>query len=58
MSDEPFGRQPQPVTILLQGEDIDVSYWLSKLRRFLENQGPYISVGTSSIRIYPHAVND
>ena len=36
MIDEPFGRQPKPVTVLFYGETADVEYWKHELGRRAE----------------------
>lgn len=59
MSDEPFGRQPQPVTIVLTGAPIDVSYWKQRLMRAAEFKGDMTqNQGLDTFKIYPRAVND
>lgn len=59
MSDEPFGRQPQPVRVMLIGESIDVDYWLRVLMQRAEFKGDLTqSVGSATFVIYPRAVND
>jgi hypothetical protein len=65
MSDEPFGRQPRPVTITISGtDDRDIEPWVTRLKRGCEYKGD----DTSQVRrvknvsaeftIYPRAVND
>lgn len=58
-SDEPFGRQPKPVTITIRGDDIDVEYWMREIMRRAEHAGD-IATKTDDGRfvIYPRAVND
>lgn len=61
MSDEPFGRQPKPVTIRIEGDDSrDVEYWLRDLARRAEFKGDYVqrNVVRDGFIIYPRAVND
>lgn len=62
MSDAPFGRQPEKVTIRLDGDHRDVEYWARHLARAAEFKGDYVQrniVGDSSIFvIHPRAVND
>lgn len=63
MSDEPFGRQPQPVTVQLSGDSRDVDYWQRELMRkaeFMGDQAQLIScgAGVTVFKIYPRAVND
>jgi hypothetical protein len=67
MDDEPFGRQPKPVTVLISGEQIDVDYWYRDLRRRAEFKGDAtgdiahvtgVDKGASCFIIYPRAVND
>ena len=57
--DEPFGRQPQPVTVTLEGDHRDVAYWLTILRQRAEFKGDSTICHTQNgFRIYPRAVND
>lgn len=63
MSDEPFGRQPKPYTVLVcDGDPIDITEALRDLKRFLERAGdmtqPVILDSVSGFRVYPRAVND
>ncbi len=56
---EPFGRQPKPVTVTLSGEPIDVETWLRNLMRRAESAGDQVQrLSGSSFIIYPRAVND
>jgi hypothetical protein len=57
--DEPFGRQPQPVTVTLIGDTADVMYWIRQLGLRAEFKGDsVIYSGSNSFTIYPRAVND
>jgi len=58
MSDEPFGRQPKPVKVTLQGERIDVDHYISRLIRAADSHGEMIVRNGTSFTIYPRAVND
>lgn len=60
MSDlEPFGRQPKPVTVTIDGESIDVDYWIRHLTRAAEFKGDITQMKHGNIFIiYPRAVND
>lgn len=59
MSNEPFGRQPMPVTITITGDDLDVRYWCDVLRRRSEFKGDSTQeLGHGVFKIYPRAVND
>lgn len=62
MSDEPFGRQPKPVTVRLDGEATDTQYWALELARRAEFKGDsvqHIKVGIGCMFvIHPRAVND
>ena len=64
MTDEPFGRQPEPVRIKLRGSPEDVRYWLREFRLRAEFKGDvassttYDSDGHAEFTIYPRAVND
>jgi hypothetical protein len=60
---DPFGRQPLPVTVTLTGDDVDVQVWISRLHRYADMSGPDVSgvtsvEGAASFTIYPRAVND
>src|ERR1700761_8457696 len=39
MSNEPFGRQPRPVTVNFYGEKEDVEFWKRELARHAEFKG-------------------
>ena len=65
MNDEPFGRQPKPVTVRIDGTDQqDIDYWTHLFMRGAERHGD--DVGNRSgivgkhreFTIYPRAVND
>lgn len=57
--DEPFGRQPQPVTVTIEGEWPDINYWLRQLSNRAEFKGDMVqSISVNSFKIYPRAVND
>jgi hypothetical protein len=64
MTDTPFGRQPQPVTVTVKGEPEDVRYWLRDLMRRAEFKGDMTQAGAfidsfeAQFTIYPRAVND
>lgn len=66
MSDEPFGRQPGPVLVRIDGEREDVDYWLRELMRKAEFKGDQAQLvnnikgvfGNAQFRIHPRAVND
>lgn len=57
-----FGRQPKPVTVILDGEQPDVDYWLRELMRRAEFKGDVAQKQPTNVgaafRIYPRAVND
>ena len=57
---EPFGRQPQPVVITVEGIDvIDVDYWVRILRQRAEFKGDITTtINRGTFKIYPRAVND
>jgi hypothetical protein len=57
---EPFGRQPQPVRVVLVGEPIDVEYYRTRLIYIIENGSYDICAKTdnNTFTIYPRAVND
>ncbi len=59
MNNTPFGRQPQPVTVSLTGEPVDVENWLRNLMRRAESAGDLTQrLSGNSFIIYPRAVND
>jgi len=59
MSNEPFGRQPKLVKVILEGEEADVTYWKGQLMQRAEFKGDIASsFATNSFTIYPRAVND
>lgn len=60
MSDEPFGRQPQPVQINVVGKAAeDVIYWVRHIKRTCEFKGDRVELrGSATLIIYPLAVND
>lgn len=56
---EPFGRQPLPVTVTIEGEEIDINYWVSKLSKAAEFAGDMSQrLSLRVFKIYPRAVND
>lgn len=59
MSNEPFGRQPQPVRITASGDLRDVDYYLNRIKSIIENNS-YDNVERmgNQLMIYPRAVND
>lgn len=59
MSDEPFGRQPQPVRLDATGDLRDVDRYLSKIKSFIENSSyDVVTRMGNQIIIRPAAVND
>ena len=63
MENEPFGRQPQPVSVELVGDQTDVDYWLRELSRRAEFKGDMVQrihygAGRAGFKIFPRAVND
>lgn len=65
MSNEPFGRQPMPVTIHIIGtDDRDILEWERRLKRGCEYKGDmasstkYVRNKSAEFTIYPRAVND
>lgn len=57
--EEPFGRQPLPVTISIIGEPEDVAYWKRALMQRGESHGDMVqSISDMTFKIYPRAVND
>lgn len=64
MTDEPFGRQPKPVTIIItDGDQVDRDYWQRVIIRAGKNVGADtnefpVSPSMNIFCIYPRAVND
>lgn len=59
MSDEPFGRQPRPVKVTIDGDQIDVDFWLRALMNRGESSGDMTQkINQRCFMIYPRAVND
>lgn len=58
MTDEPFGRQPQPVRVTLEGEQVDIDFYISRLARSAEFKGDMVQRNGNTFTIYPRAVND
>ena len=59
MTNQPFGRQPQPVTVVLAGEQIDIDRYMRRLQRAAESNGESTNWNNpASFTIYPRAVND
>lgn len=65
MSNEPFGRQLQPVRVVVSGgEKIDRSYWAGRMRNMLDNRCSCCTnhlitkVDEEAFTIYPDANND
>lgn len=57
--DEPFGRQPKPVTVTIVGAYEDAVYYMQLLRRYAESHGDNAErLSDFAFRIYPRAVND
>ena len=57
--DEPFGRQPKPLKVTLDGEGPDVDYWMRELMRRAEFKGDMVQQKHGNIFIiHPRAVND
>lgn len=60
MIDEPFGRQPKPVTVQLFGDKEDTDYWLGVLATRAEFKGDAVIrlLSLPAFVIHPRAVND
>lgn len=61
MTDEPFGRQPKPVRVVLTGDAIDVAHYRSLIMGYIERTSYDHCVYNptdDSFTIYPRAVND
>lgn len=57
---EPFGRQPQPVTVTLSGDPRDYDYYIGRLRTSIDNNhgDQTVLLHKNAFKIYPRAVND
>jgi hypothetical protein len=55
---EPFGRQQQPVSVRVEGEQIDVDEIIRKFIRVAESAGDNTERRGNLFMIYPRAVND
>lgn len=59
---EPFGRQPQPVHVMLAGEPEDVATYRFRIARYIEcTHGDHVVESPACkglLTIYPRAVND
>ena len=61
MTDEPFGRQSQPVTVVMTGDAIDVDFYRSRFMSYIERTSYANCVynpAKDEFVIYPGAVND
>lgn len=62
MTDTPFGRQPQKVTVCIYGDPKDVEFWAGHLSRAAEYKGDDVQRNVVDDRsifvIHPRAVND
>lgn len=64
MSNEPFGRQPLPVTVIIVGQhELDVAYWHAEFSRRAGFKGDLVHQHhmnglQQTFVIYPRAVND
>lgn len=56
--DEPFGRQPMPVTVTVTGDPVDAVYYKTILQRYVMRVEDVMSLDSTSFRIFPRAVND
>lgn len=61
MTNEPFGRQPQPVKVVMTGAAVDVDYYRNRFMSYIERTSYANCVynkAEDSFTIYPGAVND
>lgn len=59
MTEEPFGRQPQPVRIDFTGDLRDVDYYMKWIAQVIENGSYAITTRMGNqLTIHPGAVND
>lgn len=59
MTNEPFGRQPQPVLLTAVGDQRDIDFYLDKIKRIIETGSHDNVVRTANqLRIHPRAIND
>jgi hypothetical protein len=54
-----LSRQPLPVTVRFEGEQMDIDYWMILLSKRAEFRGDQVQIfQDNSFKIYPRAVND
>lgn len=61
MTDEPFGRQPQPVIVVMTGDARDVEHYRSLIMGYIDRTSYDHCVynpAKDEFTIYPRAVND
>lgn len=59
MTDEPFGRQPQPVRLDFTGDLRDVYAYMQRIKRIIENDSyDNVVLMGNQMMIYPRVVND
>jgi hypothetical protein len=57
--DKPFGHQRKPVKITVDGEYVDVDYYMKQLMQWAKQSGDDVDLIHGNIfKIYPRAVND
>lgn len=60
MSDEPFGRQPLPVTLTFSGDPRDIDHYKRRIKNWIESVSYDVttSPGDDTLVIHPRAVNE
>lgn len=59
VDDSPFGRQPEPVTVTVEGNELDMLEWTRFFMLRAQYAGDTVTqFGPGVFRIYPRAVND
>jgi hypothetical protein len=59
MEESPFGRQREPIEILLTGDPRDTEYYAQIIKRVIESRGyDQVERQGNKIKVYPAANND
>lgn len=62
LENEPFGRQPEKITVTISGDEIDVAKLRWRLMSYLSNKFASVDFevenGETKLLCYPFAVND
>ena len=58
MTDEPFGRQAQPVRLDFFGDLCDVDHYMNQIQRFFSHNYDNVERMGNQLIIYPRANNE